>query len=80
MKSKLLGRLGVWLCDRYYPRPSTSAEQALNSQYVRLVIDVLRGECTDYGRDRAKDTIPLIADRRDYDMIYQRREALGGKK
>ena len=33
-----MGRLGVWLCDRYYPRPCTQSERASSLQYVRCVI------------------------------------------
>lgn len=70
-RTKLLGRLGVWLCNRYYPRPVTFSEGAQTQQYVRLVIDVLRGQCHDYGRDRGENDTPIIADRRDYKKIYK---------
>jgi len=70
MKTKLLGRLGVWLCNNYYPRPVTNSEGAASQQYVSLVIKVLRGQCDDYGRDRGVDDVPIIAKRRDYAKIY----------
>lgn len=51
-ETKLLGRLGVWLCDHYHPRPATKSENDQITQYTQLVINVLRGQCDDYGRDR----------------------------
>lgn len=73
MKIKLLGRLGVWLCDRFYPRPATLSEAAQSSQYAHLMVEVLRGNCRYYGRDRAADHEPIISERRDYDKIYGRK-------
>jgi hypothetical protein len=71
MKHKLLGRLGVWLCNRNFPRPCTNAEAAQTQQYVRLVIDVLKGNCRDYGRDREENHTPVVAERVDYAKIYR---------
>ncbi len=50
--NKLLGQLGVWLCNRY-SRPLTECEKALDRQYVGLMIDVLGGKVSYYGRDAA---------------------------
>jgi hypothetical protein len=62
-KMSLLGRIGVWLCDRNFPRPSTKSEHAQCMQYVGLMIEVLRGEVTYYGRDRETDTA-IVSERR----------------
>jgi len=70
MKSRMLGKLGVWLCDRFYPRPDTHSEASQTQQYVGLMIDVLKGQVAYYGRDREENTEPLIAERRDYAKRY----------
>lgn len=49
---RILGRVGVFLCDRCYPRPTTSVERSANAQYADLMIKTLVGEVPWYGRDR----------------------------
>lgn len=49
MKTKLLGRLGVWLCNRYSPRPLTDHELAGTKQYVALVCKFMEW----YGHEEA---------------------------
>ena len=66
-----LGRWGVWLCNRCYPRPSTKCEIACDMGYVNLMINSLRGQITWYGRDRDKDSTPIVAERKDYNAIYR---------
>lgn len=72
MRNKLLGRLGVWLCNRYFPRPSTRCENAATGDYVRLMIQSLEGQIPHYGRDRKEGQEPIVAERRDYAKIYGR--------
>jgi hypothetical protein len=40
MRTKLLGNLGAWLCDRYTPRRSTQSEAAMWRDHM-LVWDAL---------------------------------------
>ena len=37
----LLGSIGVWLCNRFTPRPATKLERALDLQYVEGVVDYM---------------------------------------
>jgi hypothetical protein len=71
-RTKLLGCLGVWLCDRFQPRPITQLEHGIDQQYVELMINSLRGQIPHYGRDRDEGQEPIICERRDYNKIYGR--------
>lgn len=62
MAKRILGRLGVWLCDHCYPRPATFSEHMQSQQYVHLMIDVLKGQVPYYARDRG-DLEPIVADK-----------------
>jgi hypothetical protein len=70
MRNSWLGNFGVWLADRFQPRRCTKCEEATTSQYVNLMIDSLKGAIPHYGRDRAADDVPIVADRVDYEKIY----------
>lgn len=54
---RILGRIGVWLCDHCYSRPLTRCESASTIQYCQLMVDSLKGEIRWYGRDRTTDRV-----------------------
>lgn len=59
---RFFGGIGVWLCNRCYPRPATKVEAASSQQYAALMIDVLRGQVSYYGRDAKQ---PIMVCRRE---------------
>lgn len=54
---RILGWIGVWLCDHCYPRPLTRCETASTMQYCELMVGSLKGQIRWYGRDRTIDRV-----------------------
>ena len=59
----VIGKLGVWICNNFYPRPLTHNEIVNAKQYADLMVDTLKGDVVWYGRDRKQDHIPIVAER-----------------
>jgi len=48
MRTKLLGNLGAWLCNRFTPRHSTQAENQFaqdNAEMMKALLKVKNGIC-----------------------------------